>query len=152
MPGAISRTTGSAIRWNSFQPSFMRHGALQPFSVTTGLNGRPSGGAAGGNVLACVMMAASGIAIALARDTRPAPSIVAAPVKKPLRETIVIPFSVQHCRQLSSPCCQMSLRCLRHHAVPCAMQRRPARNPSVHRSMYSRWLPVRAHQPRARIH
>ena len=37
MPGAISRTTGSATRWNSFTPSFMRHGRVQPFSVTTGL-------------------------------------------------------------------------------------------------------------------
>lgn len=36
MPGAISRCTGSAIRWNSFHPSFVRHGRVQPFSVTTG--------------------------------------------------------------------------------------------------------------------
>ena len=37
MPGAISRTTGSATRWNSFTPLFMRQGSVQPFSVTTGL-------------------------------------------------------------------------------------------------------------------
>jgi hypothetical protein len=37
MPGAISRTTGSAVRWNSFQPFFMRHGNDQPFSVVTGV-------------------------------------------------------------------------------------------------------------------
>ena len=37
MPGANSRTTGSATRWNSLTPSFMRQGSVQPFSVTTGL-------------------------------------------------------------------------------------------------------------------
>ena len=37
MPGASWRRTGSATRWNSFQPLFMRHGSDQPFSVTTGL-------------------------------------------------------------------------------------------------------------------
>ena len=37
MPGASSRRTGSATRWNSFQPLFMRQGSDQPFSVTTGL-------------------------------------------------------------------------------------------------------------------
>ena len=48
MPGAISRTTGSATRWNSFQPSRIRHGSVQPFSVTTGLYGRPLAGGSGG--------------------------------------------------------------------------------------------------------
>jgi len=52
MPGAISRTTGSATRWNSFTPSRMRQGAVQPFSVTTGWYGRPLGGASGGWVAA----------------------------------------------------------------------------------------------------
>ena len=37
MPGAISRTTGSATRWNSLTPSFMRQGSDQPLRVTTGL-------------------------------------------------------------------------------------------------------------------
>ena len=36
MPGASSRTTGSATRWNSFQSPFMRQGSVQPLSVTTG--------------------------------------------------------------------------------------------------------------------
>ena len=36
MPGLSSRTTGSATRWNSFQSPRMRHGNVQPFSVTTG--------------------------------------------------------------------------------------------------------------------
>jgi len=35
MPGAICRRTGSAMRWNSFHPLFMRQGSVQPFSVTT---------------------------------------------------------------------------------------------------------------------
>jgi hypothetical protein len=37
MPGAISAHDGSATRWNSFQPLFMRQGSDQPLSVTTGL-------------------------------------------------------------------------------------------------------------------
>jgi len=36
MPGAISRSTGSATRWNSFQSPFCRDGSVQPLSVTTG--------------------------------------------------------------------------------------------------------------------
>jgi len=36
MPSANSRTTGSATRWNSFQVAVIRHGSVQPFSVTTG--------------------------------------------------------------------------------------------------------------------
>ena len=36
-PGDTSRTTGSATRWNSFTPWFMRQGSVQPLSVTTGL-------------------------------------------------------------------------------------------------------------------
>ena len=36
MPGAISRITGSAVRWNSLTPFFIRHGKVQPFNVTTG--------------------------------------------------------------------------------------------------------------------
>ncbi len=39
MPGAISRTTGSAIRWNSFQPFFIRHCSVKPFNAATGVHG-----------------------------------------------------------------------------------------------------------------
>ena len=41
MPGASSRSTGSATRWNSLTPWFMRQGRVQPLSVTTGREGRP---------------------------------------------------------------------------------------------------------------
>ena len=64
MPGAISRVTGSATRWNSFQPSFMRHGSDQPFSVTTGWYAGPLDGNIGGCVEAVVMRGASGMAAA----------------------------------------------------------------------------------------
>jgi hypothetical protein len=37
IPGANSRTTGSATKWNSLTPWFMRQGKVHPFSVTTGL-------------------------------------------------------------------------------------------------------------------
>ena len=46
--------TGSAMRWNSFQPLFMRHGSDQPLSVTTGLYGRPVVGMSGGWCRACL--------------------------------------------------------------------------------------------------
>jgi len=48
IPGANSRTHGSATRWNSLTPLFMRQGSDQPFRVMTGLNGRPLEGAGGG--------------------------------------------------------------------------------------------------------
>ena len=37
MPSPISRSTGSATRWNSFTPLFIRNGSDHPFRVTTGL-------------------------------------------------------------------------------------------------------------------
>ena len=47
MPGANSRFTGSATRWNSFTPSSIFHGSVAPFGVTTGrvgpVRGRPVG-------------------------------------------------------------------------------------------------------------
>src|SRR5688572_18340185 len=73
MPGASSRTTGSATRWNSFQPLFMRHGRVHPFSVTTGLYGRPAAGTSGGWVAALLADAASGTAPIAARLTAAAP-------------------------------------------------------------------------------
>src|SRR4029453_2982335 len=86
MPGAISRTTGSATRWNSLTPSFMRHGNDHPLSVTMGRNGRPLGGGAGGWVAAEVCAAASGSPAAPARLTAAAPRNVApAALKKVLR-------------------------------------------------------------------
>ena len=74
MPGASWRTTGSATRWNSFQPLFMRHGSVQPFSVTTGLYGRPFEGASGGCVVGL------GLRWAL-REPRPAPPC--SPARRP---------------------------------------------------------------------
>src|SRR5688500_4263832 len=62
MPAASSRTTGSATRWNSFQPLFMRHGSVQPLIVTTGWYGRPAEGSSGGCVAAVVCIGASGTA------------------------------------------------------------------------------------------
>src|SRR3569623_443565 len=62
MPGAISRTTGSATKWNSFTPSFMRHSSVQPFSVTTGLLGQPLDGISGGWGSALSMLTISGSA------------------------------------------------------------------------------------------
>ena len=70
----------------------MRHGALQPLSVTTGLNGRPVGGAGGGMVVGVVTICASGIEAAPALETSPAASTVVAPAKNVLRETISFPF------------------------------------------------------------
>src|SRR4051812_34552336 len=74
MPGASSRTTGSATRWNSLTPLFMRHGSDQPFRVTTGLYGRPIGGRGGGCVAAPFMLTASGKEAAPTRLTSPAPT------------------------------------------------------------------------------
>src|SRR5450830_1766240 len=90
MPGAISRTTGSATRWNSFTPSFIRHGSVQPFSVTTGLYGRPFDGTNGACVAADDCIGASGSEAAPALVTMPAPIRVAAPVKKDLRSVMVV--------------------------------------------------------------
>ncbi len=69
MPGAISRTTGSATRWNSLTPLRMRQGQLQPLSVTTGWYGRPVSGISGGAVLAWVMLTGSGTAAKATRLT-----------------------------------------------------------------------------------
>src|SRR5512134_559675 len=91
MPGASSRTTGSATRWNSFQPLFIRHGSVQPLSVTTGLYGRPFGGASGGWVAGLVCTGASGSEAACTRLTAAAPSTAApAPARKSLLVLIVI--------------------------------------------------------------
>src|SRR6266545_4939460 len=81
MPGASSRTTGSATRWNSLTPSFMRHGSVQPFSVTTALYGRPLGGVSGACVTALSCVGASGSDAAPARVTRPAPAMAAPAVR-----------------------------------------------------------------------
>ena len=70
----------------------MRQGALQPLSVTTGLNGRPLGGEGGGVVVGVVTICASGIEAAPALETSPAASMVVAPAKNVLRETISFPF------------------------------------------------------------
>jgi hypothetical protein len=77
MPGAISRTTGSATRWNSLTPPFMRQGSDQPLSVTTGLKGGRWAAAAalGGGVVGIVT--ASGSVAAPARLTAAAPTATA---------------------------------------------------------------------------
>src|SRR5574339_420126 len=100
MPGAISRTTGSAIRWNSLTPLFTRQGRDQPLSVTTPLKWRPVFGTSGGCVVALSMTGASGSEAAPTRLTRPAPTRAAAPVKKLRREFIdVILFNVLGARR-----------------------------------------------------
>src|SRR5512145_899697 len=91
MPGAISRTTGSATRWNSFQPLFMRNGRVQPLRVTTGLYGRPALGASGGAVAGPGATAASGTAPIAARLTPAALSSTPAPARKLRREFIGVP-------------------------------------------------------------
>src|SRR5690349_19462708 len=91
MPGAISRTTGSAIRWNSFHPFFIRHGSDQPFNVATGVYGRPLGGTSGGCVAVFSMIGASGSDAAPALLTNAAPSSAAPePPRKFRRETMFI--------------------------------------------------------------
>src|SRR5574343_1160528 len=91
MPGAISRTTGSATRWNSLTPFFRRQGRDQPLRVTMGWNGRPSGGAGGGRVAAEVWMTASGSSAAPALLTAAAPRKVApAALKKVLRLLMLV--------------------------------------------------------------
>src|SRR5687768_3075158 len=89
MPGANSRTTGSATRWNSLTPSFMRQGSDQPFSVATGLNGRPVDGARGGCMVGEVWIAASGSDAAPTRLTAVAPRTAPAALKKVLRFVMV---------------------------------------------------------------
>src|SRR6187431_2723541 len=94
MPGAISRTTGSATRWNSLTLSFMRQGSDQPLSVTTGWYDRPFGGGGGSCMAADDSVAASGSKAAPARLTVAAPSMVApAALKNALR--LVIAFLLQ---------------------------------------------------------
>src|SRR5277367_4468355 len=79
MPGAISRITGSATRWNSLTPLRMRHGSVQPFNVATALYGRPLGGESGGCMAAESVDTISGsaaralFATAVAATARPAP-------------------------------------------------------------------------------
>ena len=97
-PGATSRTTGSATRWNSFTPAFMRQGAVQPLSVTTGLYGRPVVGCSGGAVSALVWMTGSGSAARAARLTEAAataghalPPLLAALAGAVLAIGVVIP-------------------------------------------------------------
>src|SRR4051794_18762434 len=101
MPGASSRTTGSATRWNSLTPLFMRQGRDQPLRVTTGLYGRPLGGTSGGIVAAEAWTGASGRDAAPALLTSDAPTMAApAPVRKDLRDVICgVPLS---CR--ARPC------------------------------------------------
>src|SRR5471032_1441298 len=92
MPGASSRTTGSATRWNSLTLLFMRQGKDQPFRVTTGLNGRPFGGGGGVLVSAVLMLTASGKEAAPTRLTAAALRATApAFMKKFLRVIIIIP-------------------------------------------------------------
>jgi len=91
MPGAISRTTGSATRWNSLTPAFMRHGSVQPFSVTTGLYGRPFGGASGGCVAALPCVGASGSDAAPTRVT--AAPVIAAPAVRMKPRRFIATFS-----------------------------------------------------------
>src|SRR5262245_5607975 len=90
MPGAISLTTGSATRWNSLTPSFMRHGSDHPLSVTTGLNGRPLGGGPGGSVAADDCDIASGSEAAPTRLTAAAPRKAAPARKKSLRFDMLV--------------------------------------------------------------
>src|SRR5688572_24818190 len=89
MPGASWRRTGSATRWNSFQPLFIRHGSDQPFSVTTGLYAGPVFGKSGGAISALSRSGASGSEAAPTRDTMVAPKNPAAvPARNFLREFI----------------------------------------------------------------
>src|SRR6188508_1159546 len=78
MPGASWRRTGSAMRWNSFQPLLMRQGSDQPFSVTTGLYCGPVLGKSGGAISAVSRIGASGRDAAPTRDTIAAPKNPAA--------------------------------------------------------------------------
>src|SRR6185436_20598875 len=85
MPGATSRTTGSATRWNSLTPSFIRQGSDHPLRVTIGLKGRPVGGGPGGSVAADDWDTASGSTAAPTRLTAAAPRKAAPARKKSLR-------------------------------------------------------------------
>src|SRR5688500_8481094 len=78
IPGASCRRTGSATRWNSFQPAFMRQGSDHPFKVTTGLYGRPVLGTSGGAISAVSRIGASGSEAAPALETMAAPNSPAA--------------------------------------------------------------------------
>jgi len=63
----------------------MRQGKVQPLSVTTGLYGRPFGGASGGMVLGVVWSTGSGkaaIATLLTLAAAMAPVMAPAPLKK----------------------------------------------------------------------
>ena len=73
----------------------MRQGSVQPFKVTTGLYGRPLGGARGGWVDALSIAGASGSDAAPARLTSPAPRATAPAFKKNFRRVTkvhLLPF------------------------------------------------------------
>ena len=91
MPGAISRTTGSATRWNSFHSPFMRQGRVQPFSVTTGWYCWPEGGATGGCMRGESVVGASGMVAAWERPPIAATltSATADPPRKLRRENFM---------------------------------------------------------------
>ena len=101
MPGANSRSTGSAIRWNSFQPFFMRHGNDHPLSVATGMYGRPLDGARGGCIEAVAIVGASGSDAAPALLTSAAPSKAAPePLIKCRRDIMLLTFGFSGRRRL----------------------------------------------------
>src|SRR5690606_34453768 len=82
----------SATRWNSLTPWFIRHGSVQPFSVTTGQYGRPLEGESGGIVPGSVRTTGSGRAAIAAFATEAAataPVTAVAPRKNSRREAIV---------------------------------------------------------------
>ncbi len=91
MPGAISRSTASAVRWNSFQPLRIRHGSDQLFRVTTGLNHGPVVGSGGTSRVVVIELGDSGSEASAEREINPAPMAAAtpAPFRKFLRSVIV---------------------------------------------------------------
>src|SRR5262245_4593642 len=93
MPGAVSRPTRAATRWDPFQSPFMRHGKVQPLSVTTGWYCGPLGGTSGGCMVLVVVVGASGM---LAACTRPLTALAlastAAEPRKPLRDNMLLSF------------------------------------------------------------
>src|SRR5512134_2461343 len=101
MPGAISRTTGSATKWNSLTPAFIRNGSVQPFSVTTGLYGRPApvtpAGRYGGCVSGPVWITGSGSeAIAtLLTEAAPATAVIALAPRMNSRREVIASSPVQ---------------------------------------------------------
>src|SRR3989338_1166897 len=102
-PGDTSRTTGSATRWNSLTPSFMRQGKVQPLRVTTGLYGRPVVGTSGGAVSTDVWMTGSGKPASAERATARPATEAAAPAKNWRLELLFVMNAV------------LSMRCCRGH-------------------------------------